>query len=235
MKIQELSTSNSSFTKDSDNYFQVSIGPDGNGSAIVRFLPPLPDEEFPFVQIYNHAFQGQGGKWFIDNCPTTLKRPCPVCEANNLLYRSGDEAQKKLASSRKRKMYYVSNLLVVKDPRTPANEGKVFLFKYGVRIFDKLKEMLLPEFDDHEPVDIFDPQEGANFRLRVTKTGSFPEYDRSTFDQPSPLGDDKMIAEVLRQSSSLEAIIHPNNFKLYEELKSKLETIVGQTSGATAA
>jgi hypothetical protein len=214
--------------KDSEGYYQPFTDEKGNGSAILRFLPQLQDEEFPLVQTYVHAFQGPS-KWFIDLCPTTLTQPCPVCEANSAL---GNGPDKSVASIRKRKMYYISNVLVVEDPKQPENEGKVFLFKYGAKIMDKLTDAITPPFPDADPIDPFDAEEGANFRLRIVQNGGFPDYDKSSFDAPSPIGDEDAIATVLGQRRSLSAIIDSSQFKSYDELKRKFDQIVGAAAAA---
>ena len=215
--------------KDSEGYYQPFTDKSGSGSAVLRFLPPLDDEEFPFVQLYNHAFEVPSTKWFIDLCPTTLKQPCPVCEANSLVWNGPD---KSVASLRKRKMNYVSNVLVVLDPRQPENEGKVFLFKYGTKIMGKLNDALTPPFPDVDPIDPFDAEEGANFRLRIVCKGGFPDYDRSTFDAPSPIGSADMLESVLKQRRSLVAIIDPKQFKSYDELKRKFDQMLGVATAA---
>jgi len=215
--------------KDSEGYYQPFTDSIGIGSAILRFLPPLQDEEFPFIRAYTHAFQAQSSKWFIDLCPTTLEQPCPVCEANSALWNGPD---KDLASLRKRKMYYISNVLVVRDPKQPENEGKVFLFKYGQKIIGKLNDAITPPFPDVDPIDPFDAEEGANFRLRILSKGGFPDYDRSSFDAPSPIGDASLVESVLKQRRSLVAIIDPSQFKAYGELKRKFDQIIGAATAA---
>jgi hypothetical protein len=209
--------------KDSEGYYQPFTDNNGTGSAVLRFLSPLDDEEFPFVQLYNHAFEVTSTKWFIDLCPTTLKQPCPVCESNSALWNGPD---KDLASLRKRKMYYISNVLVVRDPKQPENEGKVFLYKYGSKIMGKLMDAITPPFPDTDPIDPFDAEEGANFRLRIVSNGGFPDYGKSSFDAPSPIGDADMLESVLKQRRSLVAIIDPSQFKSYDELKRKFDQIV---------
>jgi hypothetical protein len=233
-KVKSLSAK-SSLVKDSDGYYQTTVDGTGNGSAILRFLPELPGEEYPFVQIYNHAFQGPAGKWFIELCPGTLGSPCPVCESNRKLLNSGNEAMKKLATARKRKMNYVANVLVVKDAKSPEKEGKVFRFKFGVKIMDKLKDMIAPPFGDSEPIDPFDTEEGANFRLRVVKTGSFPDYDKSAFDKPSSLGDEGTVEAALKLRRSLAELVAPTQFKSYDDLMAKFQQICGAEIGGTSA
>jgi hypothetical protein len=208
--------------KDSEGYYQPFTDNNGSGSAVLRFLPPLDGEEFPFVQLYNHAFEVTS-RWFIEPCPTTLTQPCPVCEANSALWNGCD---KDLASLRKRKMYYISNVLVVRDPKQPENEGMVFLYKYGSKIMGKLMDAITPPFPGAEPIDPFDEEEGANFRLRIVSNGGFPDYGKSSFDAPSPIGDASRVESVLNQRRSLVAIIDPSQFKTYDELKRKLDQIV---------
>lgn len=209
-------------TKDSDDFYQLSVDKNGSGSAIIRFLQPI-DGEDPFVTLFNHAFQGASGKWFIENCPSTLKLACPVCESNSQLWNT----DKALASLRKRKKYYISNILVVADPKMPENIGKVCGYKFGEKVMSKINDVISPVFPDVEPMDPFDPDAGANFRLRVTKSGSFPDYDKSSFDPPSSMGDEATVAKILSQRRSLAAIIAPDQFKSYDDLKKKFDQIVG--------
>ena len=215
--------------KDSADYYQLPTDKNGYGSAIIRYLPPLADDDVPVVQMFNHAFRMPSGKWFIDNCPSTLNQRCPVCESNQALWNGPD---KSLASLRKRKLYYISNVLVVMDPAKRENEGKVFLYKYGVKIFGKIKDAITPPFGDVQPIDPFDPEAGANFRLWVTRNGNFPDYDKSRFDAPSAIGDEDAIAAVLNQRRSLSAIIAPSQFKSYDELKRKFDQIAGLSKAA---
>ena len=215
--------------KDSEGYYQPFTDNNGSGSAVLRFLPPLGDEEFPFVQLYSHAFEVTSTKWFIDLCPTTLSQPCPVCEANSALWNGPD---KDLASLRKRKMYYIANVLVVQDPEQPENEGKVFLFKYGAKIMNKLMDAITAPVPGADPIDPFDAEEGANFRLRIVSIGGFPDYGKSGFDAPSPIGDANMVESVLKQRRSLVAIIDPGQFKSYAELKHKFDQLLGAATAA---
>lgn len=211
--------------KDSDGYLQPSIDKSGNGSAVLRYLPALPGEDFPFVRIFHHAFQLD--RWFIENCPSTLNLACPVCEANAVLWQSGN---KDVVSIRKRKMNYISNVLVVRDPKQAENDGKVMFFKYGVKIFGKLKDAIDPQFPDVLPMDPFDPYEGANFRLRITQKNGFRDYDKSSFDEPSEIGNEDVIASVLDQRQSLAEIVAPHQFKSYEELKAKFDRMVAKAA-----
>lgn len=231
-KIQEMSSPKGSQRQDDERYWKPEVDKAGTGSAVIRFLPAKAEEGFPFVQLWSHGFQGPTGKWYIDNCPTSLdnEHPCPACKANSELWNTGNEAKKKLASSRKRKLNYISNILVVNDPKHPENNGKVFLYKYGKKIFEKIKDQIAPpdEFPDMAPVDPFDMEEGANFRLRIVRVDNFPNYDKSSFDEKtSAIGNEDRIAEIESQLFSLNEILDPKHFKSFEDLKKRFDSVTG--------
>lgn len=200
----------------------------GNGYAVIRFLPAPKNEELPFVKMYSHAFQGKSG-WFIENCLTTNGGKCPVCELNNELWNSGIDTDKNIARERKRKLTYISNILVIKDEANPQNEGKVFLFKYGVKIFDKIKEAMYPEFKDEQAIDPFNFWSGADFKLKIRKVAGYTNYDKSEFAPQSPLfgGDDAKLETLWNKQYSLQEFIAPKNFKEYGALKTRLYEILG--------
>ena len=200
----------------------------GNGYAVIRFLAAPKDEELPFVKVYSHAFQGKSG-WFIENCLTTNGGKCPVCELNNELWNSGIESDKNIARERKRKLTYVSNILVIKDEANPHNEGKVFLFKYGVKIFDKIKEAMYPEFKDEAAIDPFNFWTGADFKLKIRKVAGYTNYDKSEFAPASPLfgGDDAKLEALWNKQYSLQEFVAPKNFQEYGDLKTKLYSTLG--------
>ena len=231
-KIQEMSSPKGSQRQDDERYWKPEVDKAGTGTAIIRFLPAKAEEGFPFVQIWTHGFQGPSGKWFIDNCPTSIEGDCPACKANTELWSTGSESKKKLASSRKRKLNYISNILVVNDPKHPENNGKVFLYKYGKKIFEKIKDKIDPpaEFADMASVDPYDMVEGANFRLRIVRVDNFPNYDKSEFDAVSSIGDDDRISEVESQLFSLTEILDKKHFKSFEDLKKRFDQVTG---GAT--
>jgi hypothetical protein len=216
--------------KDSDPFYQLPIDKATNqGGATIRFLPESVGDDAPYVAVCNHAFP-ENGIWFIEGCPTTIDLDCPVCENNKILYSSGDPADKIIAANRKRKMSFVSNILVISDQQNPANQGKVFLFKYGTRIFEKLRELVAPSSDlaGVEPIDPFDVEHGPNFMLRVIKGDRYSDYQKSAFDQElTSIGDEDKIAAVLSQRKSLAALIDPSQFKPYFELKEKFEKMTG--------
>ena len=177
--------------------------------------------------MFSHGFQGKGG-WFIENCPTTIGGKCPVCEANSELWNSGIEDDKTVARDRKRKLSYIANIMVVSDPKNPSNDGKVFLFKFGKKIFDKIMEKLQPEFADETPTNVFDFWKGADFKLKIRKVAGYVNYDKSEFDVPAPLmgGDDKQLEGVWAKQHKLQEFLKPENFKSYDELSKKLDSVL---------
>jgi hypothetical protein len=206
----------------------------GNGFAIIRFLPAPGEEEMPFVRIWDHGFQGPTGLWYIENSLTTINQDDPVSEYNAKLWNSGVESDKEAARKQKRRLKYVSNIYVIKDSAHPENEGKVFLFGYGKKIFDKLNDLMNPEFPDEQPVNPFDLWEGANFRLKIRQYEGYPNYDKSEFEAAAPLFDnDDKLEEVWKNEHSLKELIDPKHFKPYAELKAKLYRVLALSDDAS--
>ena len=233
-KIKSPETSN--YNKNDARFWRPELDKVGNGYAVIRFLPAPKSEEVPWVRIFNHGFQGPGG-WYIENSLTTLNKKDPVSEANSALWNSGVEANKELARKRKRRLTYISNIYVVSDSKNPQNEGKVFLYKFGKKIFDKITDRMNPQFEDEKPVNPFDFWEGANFKLKIRKVEGFTNYDKSEFDNPDALlkGDDKELEKVYNQQHALQAFVGPSNFKTYEELKARFDRVVGGETPTTTA
>ena len=203
----------------------------GNGYAVIRFLPAPKGEDLPWVKLWNHAFQGPTGQWYIENSLTTLGNNDPVSEYNSKLWNSGIESDKEIARRQKRKLSYYSNIYVVSDTANPQNEGKVFLYRYGKKIFDKVTEAMQPPFPDTDPINPFDFWEGANFKLKLRKVDGYWNYDLSSFDGPTKLLDDENELESVWGSQySLAEFTAPSNFKTYDELKTRLEMVL---SGVT--
>jgi len=215
-------------TNQEDNRFwQPEVDKVGNGYAVIRFLPPCKGEDLPWVRIWNHGFQGPTGKWYIEDSLTTIGLPDPVSELNNQLWNSGNEADKDVARAQKRKLTYISNILVVTDPGRPENEGKVFLYKFGKKIFDKIKDVADPQFQDEESVNPFDFWSGANFKLKIRKVEGYRNYDKSEFDKPSPVAkSDEEITAIWDQQHALKPFVDPSRFKSYDELKAKLNAVL---------
>jgi len=230
--LEETSGTTKSY-KD-ERFWRPELDKASNGFAVLRFLPTPPNEELPFSKLYSHGFQGKGG-WFIENSRTTLGEKDPVSEMNSELWNSGIESDKDIARTRKRKLQYISNILIVSDPANPQNEGKVFLYKYGKKIFDKIQEAAKPEFADEEAVDVFNFWEGANFKLKVRRVAGFINYDKSEFDSAAALfdGDDAKLEELWNKQYSLTAFTDPSNFKSYDELKTRLQEVIGEDIRST--
>jgi hypothetical protein len=202
----------------------------GNGYAVIRFLPAVEGEDMPWAKIWNHAFQGPTGQWYIENSLTTVGQNDPVSEYNTRLWNSGVESDKEIARKQKRKLQYYSNIYVVEDPANPQNEGKVFLFRYGKKIFDKIMEAMQPAFQDETPVNPFDFWEGANFKLKIRKVDGYWNYDKSEFADPSALFDnDDDIEALWKTQHSLADFTSPSNFKSYDELKARLDAVLAGT------
>lgn len=216
-----------------ERYWEVTKDKAGNGYAVIRFLPEPANEDLSWVQLYSHGFK-YNGKWYIENCPTTIGLACPVCEANGELWNGGEQ---ETARQRKRKLRYISNILVVKDPGNPENEGKVFLYSYGQKIFDKIQEQMNPEFEHEDAINPFDFWEGADFHLKVGVVSQFPNYDKSKFSAPSALhdGDEKKLKEVWDSQYSLQAEIATDKFKSYQELENKFNTTIGNRSSGQSS
>ena len=217
-----------------DRFWRPEQDKTGNGFAIIRFLPPVEGEDVPWVKIYNHAFQGPGG-WYIENSLTTIGQKDPVGELNNQLWNSGLESDKDLARVRKRKLNYISNIYVVSDPANPQNEGKVFLYKFGTKIFEKIQEAMKPQFNDEEPINPFDFWKGANFRIKIRKVGGYTNYDKSEFDSAGSLfDDDAKMEKIWKSQHALLPLVDASNFKSYEELKTRMHEVLAGDIRSTA-
>lgn len=242
--VKELDKLNSPATqekKEDPRFWRLERDKSGNGSAVIRFLPPPPvdgDDALPWVRIFEHGFKGPTGKWYIEKSLTTLNQKDPVSEYNTKLWNSGGEGspERKQAQVQKRKLNYISNIYVVSDPKHPENEGKVFLFKFGKKIFDKITMMMKPEFEDDDPVNPFDLWKGSNFKMRIRTVDGYPNYDQSIFDTPSPLSDDDgRIEEIWNSQYSLKEFIDPSQFKSYNELQTRLDYVLELNAPAKAA
>lgn len=228
-EVEKMSTTSSGAD---ERLWKPEMDKTGNGFAIIRFLPAPEGEDLPWAKLYTHAFQGPGG-WYIENSLTTTGGKDPVSEFNRELWNSGSEADKDTVRKQKRKLSYYSNIYVVKDPTNPTNEGKVFLFKYGKKIFDKIMEAMQPEFEDETPINPFDYWQGANFKLKIVKKDGYWNYDKSEFDRPSPLlNDDDALEAVWKKQYSLSAVTAPDQFKSYEQLETRLKLVLGQKTAS---
>lgn len=222
-----------------DRFWKPTVDKAGNGFAVIRFLPAPLGEDIPFVRVWDHGFQGPTGQWYIEKSLTTIGEKDPVSEYNTMLWNTGIEANKDQVRRQKRRLTFISNIYVVKDSSNPENEGKVFLYQYGKKIFDKLNALMNPEFEGDEPVNPFDLWEGANFKLKIRNVAGYRNYDASDFDRPGALLDDDKLEAVWKSEHGLQEFVDAKNFKTYDELKAKLYRVLaldGQStvSGSTA-
>ena len=225
--VKEVEKMNNTGGQGDDRLWKLEVDKGGNGYAVIRFLPAPDGEDLPFVKLYSHAFQGPGG-WYIENSLTTLGQKDPVSEFNSQLWNNGTDAGKDTARKQKRKLTYISNIYVVKDPANPENEGKTFLYKYGKKIFDKLTAAMQPEFEDEEAIDPFDFWQGANFKLKAKNVAGYRNYDSSEFAATSALLDDDDAMEAIwKKEHSLAELVANDQFKTYDELKTRLSSVLG--------
>jgi hypothetical protein len=230
--VKEVEKMNNAGSNTDDRLWKPEVDKAGNGYAVIRFLPAPDGEELPWAKMYSHAFQGPGG-WYIENSLTTLGQKDPLGEYNRELWNSGNDSDKDTVRKQKRKLSYYSNIYVVKDAANPQNEGKVFLYKYGKKIFDKIMEAMQPEFEDETPINPFDFWQGANFKLKIVKKDGYWNYDKSEFDKTGPLlDDDDAMEAVWKKEYSLTAIVAPDQFKTYEQLEQRLKMVLGQKSSS---
>jgi len=219
-------------------FWKPTVDKAGNGYAVIRFLPAPAGEDIPFVRLFDHGFKGPSGKWYIENSLTSIGQKDPVGEYNSYLWNlstDDNSPSRKQARQQKRRLHYISNIFVLQDPANPENDGKVFLFKYGKKIFDKLNDLMNPSFPDEEPINPFDLWAGANFVLKIRNVEGYRNYDKSEFQKPTALNEDDSILEKIWNSEhALQTFLAPENFKSYDELKSKLNAVLELAAAAKA-
>ena len=232
-EVEKINNPKNNFSREDERFWKAELDKSGNGYAVIRFLPPPNNEEMAWAKIFNHGFQGPGG-WYIENSLTTLGQKDPLAEYNSTLWNSGIEANKEIARKQKRRLTYISNIFVVEDKANPQNEGKNFLFRYGKKIFDKVSSMANPEFEDESPVDVFNFWDGANFKLKIRKVDGFSNYDKSEFVTAASLfEDDTKMEETWNAQYSLTEFVGEDKFKSYEDLKSRLDIVLGNVTTPT--
>lgn len=228
--MQEVEKISNNGNNDNDGFWQPTVDKANNGSAVIRFLPAPKGEELPWVRVWSHAFKGPTGKWYMQNSLTTIGKEDPLGNLNQKLWNTGLDSDKEIARKQKRKLSYFANILVVSDPGNPANDGKVFMYKFGTKIFDKIKDAMNPEFDDEVAINPFDFWEGANFKLKIRNVEDYRNYDKSEFSKPSAIAeDDDEIEKIWSQAKSLQALVAPDKFKSYEELERILNSVLGNS------
>lgn len=228
-------------TKSNKNYgddrvWKPTVDKAGNGYAVVRFLPAVEGDELPWAQYWDHFFQGPTGQWYVEKSLTTLGKDDPVSELNSQLWATGSKENQDIVRKRKRRLHYVSNIYIVSDPANPENEGKVFLYEYGKKIFDKIMDSMQPQYDDETPVNPFDLWKGADFKIKIAQVAGFRNYDRSEFAAVAPLsGDDGELEAIYNKEYSLKEFTDPSSFKSYDELKVKLTRVLGEGGHVTSS
>jgi hypothetical protein len=216
-------------SNDDDRFWVPSVDKSGNGFAIIRFLDSPKGEDVPFVRLWEHRFKGPMGSWYVEKCLTTLGKQDPVAEHNNVLWNSGAESDKALARDRKRKLVFISNICIIKDPQKPENEGKVFLFRYGKKIYDKLNDQMNPPGGE-DRINPFDFWNGANFKMKMRTVEGYRNYDMSSFDSPTALAEtDEEIEAIWKREYPLQPFLDEKTFKSYEELSARLDRVLGSS------
>ena len=229
--VKEVEKMSNTSSSGDERLWKLEVDKGGNGYAVIRFLPAVEGEDLPWAKVWNHAFQGPTGQWYIENSLTTIGQNDPVSEMNSAYWNSGVESDKEIARKQKRKLQYVANIMVIKDSANPQNEGKVMLYRFGKKIFDKCMEAMQPAFEDENPVNPFDFWEGADFKLKIRKVDGYWNYDKSEFDAPSPIfKDDDEIEAVWKKQYPLAEFSAESNFKSYDELKKRLDTVLAGTT-----
>ena len=235
-QVNKLATPEGGGRENDNRFWQPEVDKSGNGYAVIRFLPAPDGEDVPFVRIFDHGFKGPGGQWYIEKSLTTIGKQDPVSEYNSQLWATGVQANQDQVRKQKRKLNFISNIYVVSDKAHPENEGKVFLYKYGKKIFDKLNAAMNPEFEDEGPVNPFDLWAGANFKLKIRNVEGYRNYDKSEFEKPEPLMEDDAALEKLWKSEySLQEFLKEEHFKPYDELKQKLYRVLALDGSASRA
>jgi len=234
-QLEKTSSPSTQNSGEDNRFWKPEVDKAGNGYAVIRFLPAPEGEDIPWVRLWDHGFQGPGG-WYIENSLTTLNKPDPVSEYNSKLWNSGVEANKEIVRKQKRRLKYIANIYVVSDPKHPENEGKVFLYQFGKKIFDKINEAMNPAFEDETPINPFDFWSGANFKLKIRQVEGYRNYDKSEFDSSTQLLDsDDDMEGIWKTEYSLQEFLDPKNFKSYEQLQARLNKVLGLTGGVASA
>jgi len=228
-KLQQAASEQSTGRKSyvDDRIWSPTLDKAGNGYAVIRFLPEAEGSDVPWIRYWDHGFQGPTGLWYIEKSLTSIGQDDPVGKYNSELWDTGLEENKEIVRKQKRRLHYVSNIYVVSDPSNPANEGKVFLFKFGKKIFDKIMDIMNPQFDDEEPVNPFDFWQGANFKLKIRQVEGYRNYDKSEFASPGPLSDDDdELEQIYNKMYDLNEFLDPKTYKSYDELKERMNKVL---------
>lgn len=228
--IDDMKKNNSrraNFEKD-ERFWELTKDNDYNGEAIVRFLPqPESKKGFPIIKMLNHGFK-QNGRWFIENCPTIIGKPCPICEKAIVEY-AKHENEENFKNPFYKKTRYIACILVVKDPGKPENEGQIMLWSFGPSIYDKIMDGVAPESGLTEAIEAFDLYDGVNFLIKSHKKDKWPNYSNSKFmTSATPVAKkDKEIEKIFNSIINVDEFLEEDKFKSAEELQKKLNDILG--------
>lgn len=223
----QMEKNNNQGSNDSDLYWKPERDKAGNGQSIIRFLPAAEGETTPWITYYDHWFQGPTGQYYVEKSLTTIGQDDPVSEYNSKLWNSGIDSDKEVARKQKRRLHYVANILVIKDFANPENDGKVFLYRFGAKIFDKIKDAMNPVFDGDTPVNPFDFWDGADFHIKITNVDGWVNYDKSIFREQKALSEnDDQLEQIYNKLTPLSSLIAPDKFKSYTELKTKMNRVL---------
>ena len=239
-EVEKINAPAEGNSREDTRFWQPEVDKAGNGYAIIRFLPAGAidgEDALPWVRVFNHGFKGPTGKWYIENSLTTIGEKDPVSEYNSQLWNSTSDENsplRKQVREQKRRLTYIANIMVISDQKRPENEGKVFLYKFGKKIFDKITLAMNPQYPDEPAMNPFDLWNGANFKIKIRQVEGYRNYDLSAFDAPSALSkDDEELERIWKSEHSLNEFVDRKNFKTYEELKKKLNDVLGVTDQIT--
>lgn len=231
--VNEAEKAGGNNKKGDERFWKPTVDQQGNGYAVIRFLPTkeyLNDPAaVPWVRYWDHGFKGPTGKWYIEKSLTSIGQQDPLGELNSRMWATEDPEQQEIVRQRKRRLHHVANILVVDDQGNPDNNGKVFLYQFGKKIFDKIIDVMSPEFPDEDPIVPFDVFGGANFQLKIRQVAGYRNYDKSNFAAPSDLfdGDEKKLEELFDKLYDISEFVDPAKYPSYSELEKKLNDVLG--------
>lgn len=227
-------------------------GKDGKRELIIRFLPNLmsngkvgPTAIEKHIHYADFKQNPELAGYFDCLKNANIGKTCPLCDTFWNLHNSKNpeiQDKKKLIS---RSTKYYSYVLVVSDEQKPENEGKIFVFPFGFKIYQKIKAMKEAK---RKPCNVEDLVHGANFELVIQEIGGYYNYDASKFESPEPITvEGKMLevsadgkipaAERDRVINFLKAKTHDlNSFMAAdwtEEQSNKAQRVIAHLSGTS--
>lgn len=233
--VAKMKDQNPKFKKD-ERFWLPTKDDTGSSNALIRLMPQPDIEQPPTISFFQHGFK-EKGKWFIENCPSTFAEPCPVCEHIQPYWDEDTEEASNYARRYSRTKQFICNILVIKDLIKPDNNGKVKLFKFGIKIYEKIEEKIFPESELDTPVQIFDPWEGVAFKLKLRQKASRNNYDNSEFaDNAGPVApNDEELEVIFNQLVDLNEFLARDKFTSYEKMAKKFYRIMKIDGGAATS